>query len=469
MNKAMLMSRSESLRKSKIVSKTESLPSSMLGGNFNIIDAQATEMYLQRTATFREVTRKEDKLNKFSSGIAYKSELKISKKREKNDVPTIGEVLRHIDIATNTDMTKQFLAEVDFDIMNRTQLHAERLFHIEKLKENFPAWIHSLNRISDVADAKGHFNKSNWRSDALLLLRQSLLEMEDDPDAIDCKIRLRKIALEINVPSANALVRTLHNIKQDYIRSLDAESNVRAHSVALRKIERVLQSDQKVVPHGTDDWSADLEFLSTSRSIEIPDNILNSSLRYYKDPSTLDAGLSDKPSYSSIYSTATPQMPSVTPLPALKRRERKPGESLTLLQVIGDLRCASSAGDFDGALALFKRYFKGPNEDPKVKYGRFPPNMDTFHTLMHAFKNCKQQQFYQAYLVMDIVESYGIKPDVLLYNSMMQVSGTPIPRVTAYFIAFMHVQHCNKLSCMFVVTGTSLVYVLMYACTYVGL
>ena len=350
----------------------------------------------EMTQLCRLVGRKEKSLEKYVGSIVETSSSEILCRQKQRSLSSKAEALRQIDVRSATDLKAKFVLEVDSDLMNQRQLQAERQYYITKLEEHYPPWIKSLNVIKDVADAKGHSNLLMWRSQVLLLLRQSLIEIEDDENATQFKVLLRKISLEINIPTAGALVRMMNAIREDYIRSLDSESTLKSTTLALLNLEDVLQRQTKIVPHGADEWSRDLYELKSGRSKRVPDSITNSSLFLHKVAS-LSKSLG-RASTSDIFSNnkVTPPPPSAK---ATVRSSTAPHSSRGLQQVIGDLRRASSQGNFNEALRLFHQHFKSPGEDPQVKYGRFPVSLEIFYIVMHAFKNSKEQHFAQAYEV----------------------------------------------------------------------
>lgn len=220
----------------------------------NVHSEEPTELHKAKTKLMREVYRTEKRTDKYIKFFNDQSEEKLLKREAKRSAITDHEAIRLTDTKSHEHMTSKYIAEVDVEMENITQLKADRLFLLQKIDKNVPAWIRSLNEIKGIAAAFGHSNKLNWRSKVLRLLRQSVLEIEDDDNAEPAKILLRKIVLEINFTTASELVRTLDRIKFDYTNSLRDGSELSESYIAMRKIDAIL-AKQKAVPLDTKAWS----------------------------------------------------------------------------------------------------------------------------------------------------------------------------------------------------------------------
>jgi pentatricopeptide repeat protein len=86
------------------------------------------------------------------------------------------------------------------------------------------------------------------------------------------------------------------------------------------------------------------------------------------------------------------------------------------------MRAAAAMGNYEVTRSIFVGNFDGPErvKAGKISVGRNAPSMDEFRILMIAFKNAPELRFEDAFEVFDLVESYGMSPDVSMYNIMMR-------------------------------------------------
>lgn len=89
------------------------------------------------------------------------------------------------------------------------------------------------------------------------------------------------------------------------------------------------------------------------------------------------------------------------------------------------IRSAAIEGNFVLAVALFDKFFPRPRKVKKVIEKSMPSPMHhsllkkAFKLLMMAFKNSPELNFDNAYIVLDMMEVFHVRPTVEVYNVMM--------------------------------------------------
>jgi pentatricopeptide repeat protein len=350
----------------------------------------------------------------------------------------------------DTELKERYIFEVDKQLEDQTQNRAIRTYTKKQILQEFPQYLRTLNDCRALIKNLGHSLKTGWRKQLFDLLNQASLETHDDPQfGESCRLKINKLILEVNKWTTLEIIAILDEIRDAYVsdkEQRDKDSKLGSNAIVLGQ---VLKNElDPIVPHKYSNWSADLNsFDSTKRSfndgysevivdddglnpLTSPNNIATNSMTL----STFDQSFDTLPT-STIKDTFNDNM-----LPGMIDGDGNPNnhaktknlafEHMSLSQIINHMRAAAVDGNLPLCYSIFKKSFQDPianmtekdKEKLKIKGPgkHYPLNLDPFKLLMVAFKNGSDIQYKDAFRIIDLITSYGLKPDISIYNTMMK-------------------------------------------------
>ena len=376
---------------------------------------------------FRKIEREERKIAK----LVGEEEGLIARRLERryknlNETSRLEEE-RSKQIALNTEVRERIALEVDDAIAVKQQAVATKQYASRQLDLNLPEWFKTLSETVSLVRSCGHTNKLKWRSKALALIKRCILESEDDEArSVDSRIRLRRIALEINNKPANELVRTLELLKQDYIKDVvgDKDSKLGQDAQLFAESTASLAAvEDAVVPLSKSGWSTQLDEANLSAKAAAQASLTLSTV---SRPLTLsESAISDIFSPDN-HNKGASQFPALAQQGAVRKvlglDVHHPCPNLSQAQAVMRIRSAAISGDYPLCRSIFLSSFDSAEavRAGKMKIGRVAPGMDVFRCMMAAFKNAPSIRFEDAFEVMNLMEEYRVTPDVTVYNIMMR-------------------------------------------------
>lgn len=444
-------------REKKIKSKGEGSYTSVLESSVNSIydnpywDPETpSPVYRDMLSLSRKVVREEKKLDKLLVQKKKVIESRLERRLVKVLEVTTEEDRRLRQIAAGTEAAAQFELEVDSQMEDASVERATRLYSKLRIDKQLPRWCKTVNQAIDHCKAYGHANKLRWRSTILELLQKALVETEEDTSSEESRFELRQIILSINTMLANELVRVLKELIDTYIyeySSLDESSKLGHDTKILLEVEeKMLARARKPVPVPREDWSAKLQELDmTRRSLAVHSvDTLPSFSQVLADDSMvtnprlmnttvggsttmmIDGGEGGGVGGGGGGTTTSGKKTDAGTRPhtPLDDPSRPP---------LVRMRVAAIRGDFPTTLSIFKQTHTPPphNVPPQLtntpaKQAMIPGKLQVtslvpFRILMTAFKNTPGADinYEYAYRTMDLIESYGLMPDLTIYNIMM--------------------------------------------------
>ena len=375
-----------------------------------------TPQHLAKVLLSRKVEREYKKIYKYideiSSGINNKLEMRMDKVM----AVTNAQDQRLLKDASNIDTYERFIFEVDDKIDDVNHAKAIKRHSQQRILNNLPSWFKSVEQAIDCAKSNGHSNKLKWRSKVCNILQQSILESEDDTYAVDSRIELRKIVLVINTMNANELNRRLEAVKANYISDQNDKGTRLGHdSTNLQESKKWIEANDtsSLVPLSRDNWSSKLQECDiTRRSMAI-----NSTTTI----STLPKSIRSLP---TLNTAAIKDNFDKAILQDKKDLLKSLQGGNTLNKALISMRVAALAGDFQLTYSIFKKTYEKPiinGDKNSIRPGKhLPNNLYPFKVMMVAFKNDNDLCYNNAFKIMDMIKSYGLRPDVMVYNIMMK-------------------------------------------------
>lgn len=375
-----------------------------------------TPQHLAKVLLSRKVEREYKKINEYIDEISCGINNKLEMRMDKVMAVTNAQNQRLLKDASNIDTYERFIFEVDDKIDDVNHANAIKRHSQQRILNNLPSWFKSVEQAIDCAKSNGHSNKLKWRSKVCNILQQSILESEDDTHAVDSRIELRKIVLVINTMNANELNRRLEAVKSNYISDQNDKGTRLGHdSTNLEKSKKWLEANDtsSLVPLSRDNWSSKLQECDiTRRSMAI-----NSTTTI----STLPKSIRSLP---TLNTTAIKDNFDKTILQDKKDLLKSLQGGNTLNQALISMRVAALAGDFQLTYSIFKKTYEKPiinGDKNSIRPGKYlPNNLYPFKVMMVAFKNGNDLCYNNAFKIMDMIKSYGLRPDVMVYNIMMK-------------------------------------------------
>ena len=440
-------------------------------GPSSIDDVSESKLHKQALALFRKMERTEAKITR----LVEQEEKLITKKLEKryhnlNETSRL-EQERSQQLLLNTEAKELLVLEVDAALAQQQQARATKQYAAKQLDQNLPSWFKTVTETVGVARSCGHTNKLRWRGKCLALLKRCILESEDDPNGVESRIRLRRIALEINNHPANELVRQLESLKGDFIHDMvTSDSKLGQDSVLFHAAKALLDQDaDSVVPLSRSGWSTRLEeanlsaksaaqasasmTLSTvSRPLTLSESVISATFEPGTGSKLLPTmGVSGSESETHLEGEGSPGgvieefqvkfpgtgtegdspprrlnplrgIPALAVSGATKGGVHPPCHNQEQAQAIMRMRAAARAGNYQLCRSIFVHNFDPPEAVRlgKLSVSREAPTLQPFLSLMVAFKNAPELLFQHAFEVMDLIEAYGLIPDVTIYNVLMR-------------------------------------------------
>ena len=389
--------------------------SALLSGDFN--PDETSPLHKRMIDLTRKVARAEKKLNQFIEKKNKDMDSRLEARLEDVMAITNVENLRLMRDAVIRDSWTQYSFEIDEKIDQQNYLKGLKQHTTQRIKDNLPAWMKSVDEAINIARSTGHSKKLQWRSRVNNILRQSIIESEEDPDSEDSRNLLHKYVLGINLVNANELTRMLEKLMREYIDTSNDKGSIIGKENKLLDIVKVdlarVSSEDSVVPFTRSEWSSQLQSADLTRK--------QLALESTATISTL-AG-----AQSLVSSTCTRphnQVAAGGPLDHAFDRGILADimEPVTANRAIAQLRKAAAEGDLKSAYRVFKKCY----EPPTTKKVILTPgkilvtSLNPFKILMLAFKNSLDNRFESGYKVMNLIESYGFAPDAMIYNIMMR-------------------------------------------------
>lgn len=393
------------------VSTTSSIDQGDIGRDFN------THKYIMSLS--RRAKRKENEVMHYVKSLNEISAIRLDEREKKLSERNDIDQLRLLKGSRNVVACEKYIIEVDSKIEDQTQKRATRQFCEHQINNQLPHWIRRLNEVIVVARNCGHSNKLRWRSKSIALLQKAITDCEEDEFAVNCRLKLQRLVLDINVNTANELIRIILNLKNEYIESrTDEKSSLGKLSSLLQAMNDGIQSDA-VVPHMKASWSADLQDADVAcKELSIP-------------------GIGTQSNKCIIFEANHTRKPNLQKLPINPNLgDIHPDcRNLDQTKIIIQLRKLATSGLFEEAWKLFHKHFEAPpintNNNtrhkttpglPTVIHGsnKIPVSLDIFKILMQAFKNTSNVNFEQSTMVLAAITSYGLKPDISIYNTLMK-------------------------------------------------
>ena len=397
------------------------------GNRFTVADMEMSDVMKRSVKLFRRIEREENKIAK----IVGEEEGLVARRLERryknlNETSRLEEE-RSRQIVLNTEVRERIALEVD-DVMAVKQHNvATKQYAARQLDLNLPEWFKTLSETVSLVRSCGHTNKLKWRSKALALLQRCILESEDDDvRSVDSRIRLRRIALEINNKPANELVRTLELLKQQYIKGVasDADSKLGQDAVLFAESKESLEAgEDAVVPLSKSGWSTQLDEANLSAKAAAQASLTLSTV---SRPLTLSESAISEVFSPDNHNKGTSQFPALAQQGAVRRvlglDVHHPCPNLSQAQAVMRIRSAAISGNYSLCRSIFFSSFDSADavRAGKMKIGRVAPGMDVFRCMMAAFKNAPAIRFEDAFEVMNLMEEYRVTPDVTVYNIMMR-------------------------------------------------
>jgi hypothetical protein len=160
-----------------------------------------------------------------------------------------------------TMIQHRYLLEVDLSLENRSQLRAQRQYHLTHIENLLPEWCQLLDQVKKVVGSCGHLNKLQWRSKAraLLVSALELMEQEEVTSAVEDAIDIiRHLIRSINAYTAQHLLLVLSEVKEKYLKAIDStvEGSLGDHCRQLRKLDEIFL--KRPVPLLREEWSEDI-------------------------------------------------------------------------------------------------------------------------------------------------------------------------------------------------------------------
>ena len=339
----------------------------------------------------------------------------------------------------NTELKERYIFEVDKQLEDQTQNRALRTYTKKQILDEFPQYLRTLNDCRALIKNLGYSLKTGWRKLLYDLLNQASLETHDDPEfGESCRLKINKLIIEVNKWSTLEIITILDEIRDGYVTDKeqhDKNSKLGSNAIVLGQ---VLKNElDPIVPHKYSNWSFD----STKRSFNdgyseanvgddavVSTNIATNSMTL----STFDQSFDTLPT-SNIKDTFNDNLlPGMVDEDPNHHTQTKnlAFEHMSLAQIFNHMRAAAVDGNLPLCYSIFKKSFQDPmpnitekdKEKLKIKGPgkHYPLNLDPFKLLMVAFKNGSYIQYKDAFRIIDLITSYGLKPDISIYNTMMK-------------------------------------------------
>jgi hypothetical protein len=360
---------------------------------------EPSERFKEMRALVRKVDRAERKLERTLRDAQHEMNKKLYQRKKLLSVG-INIVEERNSFVDNKSTGKElYLLETDEKLREKCQNTASKQFFENKIEETLPAWIHRLTGVIEIVKSGGHANELQWRSKAAAMLLNCIEFAKLADDSENSVIRLRKLHLEINAIVSNEVIRILNDIKKDYILSLDNETPLSESNKRLNEVKATIEAEHAAVPNPTKTWS---------------EGLIQNRIRQYKakpPPPTLECVTSMKMTGSF---SLDGQLHPVDP-----NRPRISAKDYHNISGLVEFKQLAADGNFKQAVKVFHKVFRPP-KGCASELTRHSVTLDTFKTLMCAFKNSKEIDFDQAYKVIDMIKRWDLEPDITVFNIMIQ-------------------------------------------------
>jgi pentatricopeptide repeat protein len=375
-----------------------------------------TPQHKAKVLLSRKVEREYKKIYSYIDEVSDEINNKLELRMDKVMAITNAQDQRLLRDASNIDTYQRFIFEVDDKIDDVNHAKAIKRHSQQRIQNNLPSWFKSVTQAIDCAKSNGHSNKLKWRSKVCNILKQSILESEDDTFAVDSRIELRNIVLVINTMNANELNRRLEAIKANYISDQNDKGTRLGHdSTNLVESKKWLDANDtsSLVPLSRDNWSSKLqEYDVTRRSMALNSTTTISTLpKSIRSLPTLNT-LAIKDNFDKAILQDKKDL-----LASLQG-----GNSLN--KALISMRVTALSGDFQLTYSIFKKTYEKPiinGNKHSIRPGKhLPNNLYPFKVMMVAFKNDGELCYNNAFKIMDMIKSCGLRPDVMIYNIMMK-------------------------------------------------
>lgn len=411
-----------------------------------------SEEFLRHEEIYRQYRIAVKQADDYVRNITDKSEQKIHERSIGYQVQAkIDDDIRQSKYMKHQGQQK-YIFEVDKAIEDQAQLKAARQYHLTHIHRLLPEWCKIVEEILQHIKGYGHNNKLQWRSKAKSLAMRAVELMEFDPCAEESIVRLRRLALTINAHKAQQVITQLLGIKNDYIVSLEGDSELGRHNSELKKIDQQLKS--KPVPLTRKEWSSDLDCTLHMQIARERSSLLSTGLalaersrKGWDTNTTAGFGESrftdaDDTAYigglgleGSVFSA--PPSISEEPDKYLSHREEPfavttlplvvypPEDVKTPTAVMKLLRLAAKKGQLRESWGLFNclygEFIVTENQDKFFKNTlKAAPTLDVFKLLITAFKNSTSSSYVDVTNILQAMTHLKIDPDPHLYNILIR-------------------------------------------------
>ena len=361
-------------------------------------EAKPSKYFEETQAIVRKVARIDKKIGRVVRDELEMQDKKIAKRREyifaESDIALKRQEYADLKEAGKT----KFLLEADESVRKKAQLIANKQFYQAKIQEALPKWVIMIKEVESIVKAYGHANELNWRSKAAQQLDAVIEETSLHPSYEDTRNKLRTLRFEINAVLSNEFLRRITTLVDEFVASLSDNSQLSVSSRALKEVKEIKLDT--IVPLPTDKWSQ-----------ELVENRVNQDLARPLSP-TLDCVTTMKMHGAFVMNGQLHELD--------KNRPKIESTEYDKIRGVVEFKKAASDGDFEKALASFHKVYRPHHGCKKSDYVRIPSTLETFKTLLCAFKNAKEIVFERGYDVIDMIEKWGFKPDVTVFNILMQ-------------------------------------------------
>jgi pentatricopeptide repeat protein len=425
--------------------------SSQASGHSNRINDKSDE-FLRHEEIYRQFRIAVKQTDDYVKKITEKSEQRIQERSIGYQVQTKIDADIHQSSKIKHLSQEKYVFEVDKAMEDRAQLKASRQYHMAHIHRLLPEWCKVVEEILQLVRGYGHNNKLQWRSKAKTLAKRCLELMEFDPCAEDSIVRMRRLHLTINAHKAQQVITLLLGIKNDYIVSLEGESDLGRHNAELKKIEKQLKAQP--VPLTRKEWSSDLDSTLRMSSAMQKSSLLSTGLALAEESTkgwdTAAAMGFGESRFTDADATAcvggvglegsvfsVPPSVSDEPDKFLSHKEEPfavttlplivypPADVKTPAAAMKLLRKAARNGQLREAWGLFNclfgEFIVTKNQEKFFKHTlKAAPNLDVIKLLITAFKNSTSFSYVDVTNIFLAMTHLHIEPDAHLYNILIR-------------------------------------------------
>ncbi len=395
----------------------------------NLNDLPPSVEYAKKTAIFRRINRLEKRLDKTVAAFVNESEEKLRKRQLAKDAQLETESIVQDSSNAKANLKLHFIEEVDDKIRDDYQLKAEKQYYESHIEKNLPEWIRSLRSVKSIVESYGHANRLRWRSKTVEKLTECVDLAEMDPSSHDSRLQMKRLQLDINTFPSNQIIRCCDNIVSEYISKLESESDLGQSAIMLNSLKKTVSLNTGVVPLPAETWSENikspvrLDGRRTKKLLPLTLNCVDTLITRKMNSIHMPELFNKKdgsPHEIKDFGAQYDSEGDVIHIEGPHRPKLQPSDYPNISDMVA-FRQAATEGQFDKVMKMFSTMFKS-SEPHKIRteFKLANVTMDIFRVLMSAFKNSKIVLFENAYKVLDLMEKYGFKPDITLYNSMLQ-------------------------------------------------